>query len=140
MQESNSEWKPIAYASQSMNETEKRYDQFKKEALASRWVCENFSSYILGMKFLETVHKPLVPLLGKKHLDSLPPRVLQFSLRLTRFNYSIVHVPGKLLYTADTLTRAPSKSDKNDSRLQEEAEAVMNVCVAHLPISPEILD
>ena len=136
MQESDSAWRPVAYASRSMNDTEKRYAQIEKEALASTWACEIFASYILGMKFhLETDHKPLVPLLGSKHLDDLPPRVLRFRLRLMRFSYTISHVPGKLLYTADTLSRSPLKSDENDSRLQEEAEAIMDTCVAHLPVS-----
>jgi len=141
MQKSDSQWKPVDYASRSMTETEKRYAQIEKEALATTWACETFSTYILGMRFLiETDHKPLVPLLGTKHLDSLPPRVLRFCLRLARFNYSILHVPGKLLYTADTLSRAPSTSNQNDVRLQEEAEAVMELCVAHLPASTERLE
>ena len=78
MQQSDSVWKPVAYASRSMRETERRYAQIEKEALASTWACEKFSTYILGKKFLiETDHKPLVPLLGTKHLDSLPPRLLR---------------------------------------------------------------
>ncbi len=32
MQKQNSQWKPIAYASRSMNETEQRYAQIEKEA------------------------------------------------------------------------------------------------------------
>ena len=56
---------------------------------------------------LETDHKPLVPLLGKTNLDCLPPRVLRFRIRLMRFSYTISHVAGKQLYTADTLSRAP---------------------------------
>lgn len=103
-QKTDSNWKPVAYASRSMSETERRYTQIEKEALATAWACENFSMYVLGKRFrIETDHKPLVPLLGSKHLDSLPPRVLRFRLRLDRFDYSIEHVPGKLLYTADTL-------------------------------------
>ena len=101
MQKSNSSWKPIAFASRSMTETQQRYAQIEKEVLASTWACEKFSTYILGMKFLiDTDHKPLVPLLGMKHLDRLLPRILRFRLRLARFDYSIVHVPGILLYTA----------------------------------------
>ena len=52
-------------------------------------------------------HKPLVPILGQKSLDSLPPRVLHFCLRLMRFQYSIYHSPGKALHLADTLSHAP---------------------------------
>jgi hypothetical protein len=141
MQESDSKWKPVAFASRTMTETEKRYAQIEKEALAVTWACEKCSTYILGMKFLiETDHKPLVPLLGTKHLDSLPPRVLRFRLRLARFDYDIAHVPGKLLYTADTLSRAPSSSEENDTSLQNEAETMMEACIAHLPASTEKLN
>ena len=40
--------------------------------------------------------KPLVPLLGtNKALSDLPPTSDRFRMRLTWFNYQIVHVPGK---------------------------------------------
>jgi len=74
-------WKPVAYASRSMSETECRYAQIEKEALATTWACDKFAPYILGKKIhIETDHKPLVPLLSKKHMDSMPPRVLRFHL------------------------------------------------------------
>ena len=108
LQNNNSSWQPVAFASRVMSDTERRYAQVEKEALAITWACEKFSNYILGKMFtIETDHKPLVPLLGTKNLDSLPPRVLRFKLRLSRFEYQIGHVPGKHLYTANSLTRAP---------------------------------
>ena len=60
LQQSDEGWKP--YASHSMTETERRYAQIEKEALATTWACEKFTDYILGWNFLiETDHKPLVP-------------------------------------------------------------------------------
>ena len=47
LQKEDSEWKPVAYASRSMSETERRYAQIEKEALAITWACEKFSMYIL---------------------------------------------------------------------------------------------
>eukprot|EP00731_Ephydatia_muelleri_P025773 Em0017g856a len=119
------EWRPVAFTS---TETERRYAQIEKEALAVTWACEKFRDYILGRNFdIETDHKPLVPLLSSKQLDSLPPRVLRFRLRLMHYSYSVTHVPGKLLYTADTLSRAPATNSTKDLiSLQEEAEAFID--------------
>ena len=66
----------MAYASRALSETEKKYAQIKKEALAVTWACTKFTDYILGGKsVIESDHKPLIPLLNTKHLDSLPPRI-----------------------------------------------------------------
>ena len=93
------------------------------------------------MKFLiETDHKPLVPLLGTQELDKLPPTVLRFRLRLARFQYTITHVPGKHLYTAHALSRAPSTTVNNDARLQEETVNFLEVCITHLPASNKRVD
>ena len=65
LQEHGSDWRPVAFASRALTETESRYAQIEKEALALTWSCEKFSSYILGKPVqLETDHKPLVPILG----------------------------------------------------------------------------
>ena len=105
LQKNNDQWQPVAYASRSMTDTERRYAQVEKEALVITWACDRFSDYILGHAFeIDTDHKPLVPILNTKNLDNLPPRVLRFRLRLARFNYKVSHVPGKLLYTADALS------------------------------------
>ncbi|KAL5506839.1 hypothetical protein EMCRGX_G008586 [Ephydatia muelleri] len=128
-------WKPVAFASRSMSSTEVRYAQIEKEALATTWACERFRDYLVGKRFcIETDHKPLVPLLSSTHLDNLPPRVLRFRLRLMRFDYSIVHVPGKLLYTADTLSRAPTTlPDADSNALQDEVEGFVSNVTKCLP-------
>ena len=90
-----SPWKLVVYASYTMTDTERHYAQIEKEAMALTWACERFSMYLLGKSFLlETDHKPLISLLSTKNLDSLPPRILRFCLRMIRYNFSIIHVPG----------------------------------------------
>ena len=122
LQKEESEWKPVAYASRSMTETERHYAQIKKEALAITWAFKKFSSYILGKSIsVETDHKPLVPL-SLKHLDTLPVRVLRFRLCLDRFDYVINHVLGKHLYVADTLSRAPLATRSTTDDLEHLAE------------------
>ncbi|XP_061906727.1 uncharacterized protein K02A2.6-like isoform X2 [Entelurus aequoreus] len=122
-QQSDGAWRPIIFISRGMSDTERHYAQIEKEALAATWACERLSSYLLGLKFrLETDHKPLVPLLSTKALDELPPRVLRFRLRLLRFCFDIVHVPGKSLITADTLSRAPIQHTFTAEEKEKEAE------------------
>ena len=103
--------KPIAYASRSMTSTEQRYAQIEKEALATTWACEKFADFVLGKEFLiETDHKPLVPLLGSKCLQDMPPRIQRFRMQLMCLlipNSPVMIVPAKDLTTADTLSRAP---------------------------------
>ena len=140
MQQREGEWRPVAYASRAMSETERCYAQIEKEALAITWACEKFRTYILGLTFtIETDHKPLIPLLSTKSLDSLPPRVIRFRLRLSYYSYSIQHVPGKLLYTADALSRAPTTSASPDSVVEEMEEFISSVVIAALPASPSRL-
>ena len=72
-------FRPVVYLSRSLTDTERRYSQIEKEALATTWACERLSNYLIGLPFtVETDHKPLVPLLCTKALDELPPRVLRF--------------------------------------------------------------
>ena len=80
LQEAVSAWRPVIYASRSLSDTERRYAQIEKEALAVTWACSKFANYILGRPFLiETDHKPLVPIYSTKHLDDIPPRCSQVS-------------------------------------------------------------
>ena len=140
--ESKLPWKPVTYASRTMTDTERHNAQIEKEASALTWACEQFSMYLLGKSFLlETDHKPLISLLGTKNLDSLPPRILRFHLRIMRYNFSITHVPGKALITADAISRAPLHSDSTDSLdLQESAETFISAVVEALPASANHLE
>ena len=135
LQKHVSDWRPVAFASTALTETESRYAQIEKEALALTWSCEKFSSYILGkLVQLETDHKPLVPILGHKSLDSLPPRVL----RLLRFQYSM-HFSLSLqeLVSCDTLSRAAIKEEEEATIL---AAKFVNSAIQSLPACDECLE
>ena len=139
LQQHDDDWRPVAYASRAMTETERHYAQIEKEALGVTWACEKYRSYLLGIDFtIETDHKPLVPLLTTKSLSALPPRIIRFRLRLSSFTYTVVHVPGKFLYTADTLSRAPL--DALVDMAEEEVEELGLAAVATLPASPHRLE
>ncbi len=91
-------------------------------------------TYVLGLNFtIETDHKPLVPLLGTKSLDS--PRLIRFRLRLSCYSYNVKHVPGKELYTADTLSRAPITASPC-AVIDEMEEFIRATVIGALPASP----
>ena len=58
---------------------------------------------------------------------------------MMRFLYSIVHVPGKTLCTADTLSRSPVDSQQ-ETTLQEETENFVEAIVSHLLATESQLD
>ena len=138
----NGELRPVAYASRAMAGVEQQYAQIEKEALATTWACERYSEFLIGKTFhIETDHKPLVSLLGQKTLDEFPPRIHRFRMRLMRFRYSISHVPGKDLITADTLSRAPvvESQEPHDKSFQDECQAYVNAVISALPVTDKRL-
>lgn len=111
-EQDNGQYKPVAYASRTMSETERRYAQIEKEGLAVVWGCERFRDFITGMKIMiETDHKPLVPILTSQRLEDITPRLQCMKLRMMRYSYEIRHIPGKYLAAADTLSRHPLQTD-----------------------------
>lgn len=57
-----------------------------------------------------------------------------------RFSFTIVHVPGEALNTADTLSRAPVNGvDDNDKTFQQEVNAYVRTIVKSLPATEEKL-
>ncbi len=145
-QKHGDDWQPVAYASQVMCEAESHYAQIEKESLAATWACEKFNTYLLGLSFtIETNHKPLVPpLLNSKGLSTLPPRIIRFHLRLLCFTYAVVYVPGKLLYTADTLSRSLSPQTNSSVDIVNESclsvQEFVSSVIAGLPASQFKLD
>ncbi|XP_037503251.1 uncharacterized protein LOC119378078 [Rhipicephalus sanguineus] len=105
------ERRAVAFASRSLTNAEQRYSQIEKEALAVAWAVHRFDQYVRGLNFtVETDHQPLVTLHGNPYLDTMPPRIQRFRIKLMRYQFNVVYVPGKQLATADTLSRAPDET------------------------------
>ena len=64
---------PIAFASKSLSDTEKRYANIERELLAAVFACERFKTYLLGREFtIESDHNPL-EMIALKNLVAAPP-------------------------------------------------------------------
>ena len=109
---------PVAYASATLSETQQRYSQIEKELLSIVFGCEKFSNYLYFTKFtIENDHKPLVGLL-KKPISSLSPRLQKMVLKLMKYQFVLKHVPGKQMYLADALSRAPLTESVDTQELE----------------------
>ncbi|KAL5471335.1 hypothetical protein EMCRGX_G029439 [Ephydatia muelleri] len=125
-------------------DTEQNYAQIEREALPIIWACDKFSIFIIGKNVeIEADHKLLVPLLSSKHLDTLPPRILRFRLRLGRYDYSILHVSGKtFLFTADALSRAPccSTAEPETGITDADVESFVDAITSSVPVTKTLLE
>ena len=123
---------PVAYSSTSLTETQKCYFQIEKELLAIQFGLLRFKQYVYGQTVVvETDHKPLVGLL-EKPIASCSPRIQRMRLQLQQFDFKLVYKPGKDLFIADTLSRAPSPNLFNDDVTQgceEQVHAVLDLVI-----------
>jgi hypothetical protein len=131
------EGQPVAYASRALTDAECNYAQIDKELLAIVFGCEYFHSYVYGRPIaVQTDHKPLLSII-KKPLQKASPRLQRLLLRLQRYELgSVTYVPGKLLYIADTLSRAYIQNPELSQKELEE-EVVM---VHALEVSEDMHD
>jgi len=86
----------VLFISPTMTETEKRYCQTEKDALAIKWSKERLRIYLLGApRFrIMTAHKPLVPLFNKVEAK-LPSRIEKLIMEMQDVDYELVYESGK---------------------------------------------
>ena len=98
------EGRPISSASKTLTPTEQGYTQIEKERLAILFGLTRFQHYCYARHTkIETDHKPLVSIMKKK--QHYPPRLQRMLLEIQNFDIEVVHVSGKNIPVADTLSR-----------------------------------
>ena len=101
---------PVAYVPRKLTDTERRYPQIEREALAIAFRVPKFRQYLLGRSFiLLTDYKPLVTLLGEKNgiPQLVSKRIKCWALLLSAYKYEIKYITSKENVLADYLSRAP---------------------------------
>ncbi|KAJ8027672.1 hypothetical protein HOLleu_29679 [Holothuria leucospilota] len=138
--QSDGEWKLVFCASKATTSTEQNYPPIEREALGATWACDTFANFLVGLKFtIETDHKPLISLLGQKDLNDLPPRIQRFRIRLMRYSYNIVHIPGKDLVVPDDLSRALCGNLPFTCGFKEEVTSYALFITPELPVTNSYL-
>ena len=137
-QKKKEQWKPITCASRSLTDTEQRYSQLDREALAIRWACEKNYIYLIGSKFkVITDHQPLVSIFNNRH--SRPPmRIERWLIYLQQFEFKVEYEPGSG-NPADYLSRHPLKLNSEDMKNSDKREEVVcKITESMIPYSMSI--
>ena len=87
---------PVHYINRTITETEKRYSQTEKDAMAIPWAKKRFHTYLQGApKFqIITAHKPLVTMFNKP-TAKLPPCIEKWVMSMQDADYEVTYEPGK---------------------------------------------
>ena len=102
--------RPIAFASRSLTEAERRYAKIDRLALALLFGVRKFHQYLSGRAFtILTDHKPLVSLLGENRGVPLMAsgRMQRWAITLSGYQYKLRYRPGTTNAVADALSRLP---------------------------------
>ena len=126
--------RPIAFASRALTSAEENYSQIEKELLAITFACAKFHQYVYGREVtVHTDHKPLETIF-KKPLAKAAPRLQRMLLQLQRYTLQVNYVPGKLMYVADTLSRAYVQGDPSCGA-PDDIEVMVHMLLDSLPMT-----
>jgi len=122
-QQEDSSWKPVAYLSKAMNETERNYEIYDRELLAIMEGLKQWRQYLIGNNQFEiwTDHKNLGYFKKPQKLNCCQA---QWTTELQEYNFQLVHKPGSSQKKVDMLSRKPDhsqgKSDNEDQTVLKE--------------------
>ncbi|GFY33088.1 3'-5' RNA helicase YTHDC2 [Trichonephila clavipes] len=116
----NERWKPIAFYSKKLNETQTRYSTYDRELLGIYLSVKHFKHLLEGNDFvIYTDHKPLTFAFKQKN-EKASPRQQRQHQYISEFSCNIQHVLGKDNVVADALSRIHSISEINFEEIAEE--------------------
>ena len=114
----------IQFASRALTQTEQRYSQTEREALAITWACEYFHIYIFGAPFsVYTDHKPLISMFNNPRAQ-VSARIERWIMRMQPYEVTVQYRPGND-NPADYLSRHPVSQFPGD-REEKIAEEYVN--------------
>jgi len=136
----DNKWRPVAYISKSLNETERNYKIHDKEMLAVIRCLEAWRHFLeeSQSKFeVWTDHKNLEYFMSNQKLNH---RQAQWALYLSRFNFVLKHIAGSKMGKADGLSRRPDwevgieKDNKEQMLVKKEWLEVKKIRVTEVVI------
>jgi len=102
---SNGEWLPCSFISQSFNPAERNYQIYDRELLGIVRALKAWRHYLLGSPYPVIVYTDHKNLQYFRDVQDLNRRQARWQTFLSQFELSITHVPGKDLIVPDLLSR-----------------------------------
>lgn len=121
--------RPVCFASRTLNKAERNYSQLEKEALALVFGVRKFHNYLWGQSFsLITDHKPLLGVFSntKQISPQASGRIQRWSLLLQAYQFTLKHRSGRILGTADALSRLPQVGSNESTPVPGEWSMLVN--------------
>ncbi|ESK82263.1 reverse transcriptase-rnase h-integrase [Moniliophthora roreri MCA 2997] len=109
------EWHPCGYLSKSLLPTERNYEIYDWELLAIMRALMEWRHYLMGERYKVVILSDHKNLTYFQMAQKLNQRQARWSLFLSEFDLSLVHVPGKLLMQVDALSQQSNKCEDEDN-------------------------
>ncbi|HSN23535.1 MAG TPA: ribonuclease H family protein, partial [Methylomicrobium sp.] len=126
---------PIAFISRRTSDPEKSYHSYVGEACAGIWAIEKFRPFLFGREFTW-----LTDCSGLRKFfegDDVPTHMTQrWRMQLLRYDFTIVHRPGRMMFECDLLSRYNQETQK--WRLAQEGLTSPSLETKGLPVNPDI--
>lgn len=125
---------PVAFASRTLNDSERRRSTIERELLAVVWGVEHFRPYLFGRRFkIFSDHRPLQWLFSIKEPSS---KLFKWRTKLSAYDFEIEYKKGLLNTNVDALSRveilnnndSPDNQDSPDSTVANALEDFFSTC------------
>ncbi|XP_072169474.1 uncharacterized protein [Diadema setosum] len=131
-QEINGSEQPVAFASYTLTDTERKYSTREREAHACIFTREHWHNYVFGRKFtLRTDHQALTTLLATSGSGHKPLRIYRLSDRLHQYNFDVEYLAGSHNHVADMLSRTRTADSDNAEKPSRETEEYVNAVMSN---------
>ena len=120
---------PVMYLSRRLTDSESKYSNIEREALAIVWSMKRARHYLLGKKFLlRSDHKPLEYIFSpRRELPKVTSaRLLRWAIQLSAFDYDIQYEKGESIPHADAFSRLEFTSESPSSSVNSREEAIVH--------------
>lgn len=127
----------ISFASKTLTETERRYPQTQREALAVVWAAEHYFYYLLGQRFTIRTDAQGIAFIFKRDGDA-PKRLMKraegWAMRLDAFDFVIEFVKG-----SDNIADPSSRLYEGEDEAYNETEAPCEIANLTITEPEEII-